>query len=173
MIFLWQTIFFGSDTTQYLFATIIYNLSIIFMTLNKYHYCLTRAHVLLSTDSIRAHHSALVTLTILGTPVTCARTPFLAQFGVLTPSSLTVWSYVFTTGIGNRTRTSLVLRGSVGCGSVRVAVTHSSFREDRVVGPIEQTTVVVSSGKLDESVISPPGTRKRSDLVNNQSELVI
>ena len=114
-----------------------------------------------SADSIRAPHCSrgtVTTIIIIVTESTGLSAILLSNVGVLTEILDTVDGLVLTVGIGNGSGTIVVLRGSVGGGSVGVAVALSGLGEGRVAGVSEETTVAVSSSELDESVVSPAGS---------------
>jgi len=116
--------------------------------------------MLVSADSIGAPHGSRGTVTtiIIVTESTGLLTILGSNVGPPTEILSTVDSLVLTVGIGNGSGTVIVLRRSVGGGSIGVAVTLSSFGEGRVAGVSEKTTVAVSSSELDETVISPAGS---------------
>merc|ERR1719342_944799 len=65
---------------------------------------------------------------------------------------------VLTIGIGHGRGTIIILTGSILGSGIRSTVLLASLGEGGVAGVSEETTVAVSSGELDESVISPAGS---------------
>jgi len=118
--------------------------------------------VLVSADSIGAPDGTRRTITtiiiIIITEPTSLPTVFLSDIREPTETLAAVDGLVLTIGIGLGRGTIIIFTGSVFGGGIRSTVPLASLGEGGVAGVSEESTVAVSSGELDESVVSPAGS---------------